>query len=49
MAREQAEAMEAVQKYEGWAHNEYEFVNCTLTFGHNPWAPIDSMDLFSGS
>jgi Leucine Rich repeat len=38
-AREQREAVEAVQRYGGWSHYDYEFVNGKLTAGRSPWAP----------
>jgi Leucine Rich repeats (2 copies) len=38
-AREQREAVAAVQRYGGWVHYDYEFVNGTLTPGQRPWAP----------
>jgi hypothetical protein len=38
-AREQREAVQAVQRYGGWVHYDYEFVNGTLTPGRSPWAP----------
>jgi hypothetical protein len=38
-AREQREAVEAVQRYGGWVHYDYEFVNGKLTPGRSPWAP----------
>jgi hypothetical protein len=39
MAREQRAAVAAVQKYGGWVHYDYEFVNGKLTPGRNPRAP----------
>jgi hypothetical protein len=38
-AREQREAIAAVQKYGGWVHFDYEFVNGKLTSGRSPRAP----------
>jgi hypothetical protein len=38
-AREQHEAVAAVQNHGGWVHYDYEFVNGKLTSGQNPWAP----------
>jgi hypothetical protein len=38
-AREQREAAEAVLRYRGWVHYDYEFVNGKLTPGRSPWAP----------
>ena len=35
-AREQHEAVAAVQKYGGWVHYDYEFVNGKLTPGQSP-------------
>jgi hypothetical protein len=39
-AREQRRAVAAIQKYGGWVHYDYEFVNGKLTPGRNPWAPV---------
>ena len=38
-AREQREAVAAVQKYGGWVHYDYEFVNGKVASGRNPPAP----------
>jgi hypothetical protein len=38
-AREQREVVEAVKKYGGWVHYDYEFLNGKLTPGREPWAP----------
>jgi hypothetical protein len=38
-AREQREAVAAIQRYGGWVHYDYEFVNGKLTPGRSPWAP----------
>jgi hypothetical protein len=38
-AREQREAVAAVQRYGGWVHYDFEFVNNKLTSGRSPWAP----------
>ena len=38
-AREQREAVAAVQRYGGWVHYDYEFVNGKLTSGRSPRAP----------
>jgi hypothetical protein len=38
-ARRQREAVAAIQRYGGWVHYDYEFVNGTLTPGRSPRAP----------
>jgi hypothetical protein len=38
-AREQREAVAAVQRSGGWVHYDYEFKNGKLTPGQSPWAP----------
>jgi hypothetical protein len=38
-AREQREAVAAVQRYGGWVHYDYEFVNGKLTPGRSPRVP----------
>jgi hypothetical protein len=38
-AREQREVVQAIQRYGGWVHYDYEFVNRKLTRGRSPWAP----------
>jgi hypothetical protein len=38
--QDQARAVDAVQKYGGWVHYDYEFVNGTLASGRAPWAPV---------
>jgi hypothetical protein len=38
-AREQRQAVAAVQNYGGWVHYDYDFVNGKLTSGRSPWAP----------
>jgi hypothetical protein len=38
-AREQREVVAAVQKYGGWVHYDYEFVNGKLITGRSPWGP----------
>jgi hypothetical protein len=38
-AREQREAVAAVQRFGGWVHYDYEFVNGKLTGGRSPRAP----------
>jgi hypothetical protein len=38
-AREQREAVEAVQRYGGWVHFDFEFVNGALVPGRAPWGP----------
>jgi hypothetical protein len=38
-ARQQRDAVRAVERYGGWVHYDYEFVNGKLTRGRGPWAP----------
>jgi hypothetical protein len=38
-AREQREAVEAIRRYGGWVHYDYEFVNGKLTPGRSPRVP----------
>jgi hypothetical protein len=38
-ARQQKDAVLAVERHGGWVHYDYEFVNGKLTKGRSPWAP----------
>jgi hypothetical protein len=39
-AREQRQAVAAIQRFGGWVAYDYEFVNGELIPGRNPWAPV---------